>query len=428
MKKTLKHFAVFMLIFLMLPLCGERAKAASTLNMAVFVSKGKTVSLAVLDKKGGLIGATWKSDKPSVAKVSATGVVRGVKSGRATITAKAKKTTRKFYIIVAPEIKTVKLNKTSLTLAGGESYTLKRTVSPNGAKGNVVWKSSKTSVASVTSKGVVKAHKAGTVTITCTVGKKSAKCKVVVKSTASYKVTGKITNAENGEPIKKAQLKFRNGYNNRTGRVVKSTRCDNQGNYSVKLATGKYTAQVSKSGFTTLYLNIMCRKKTGNSSNYESMSVTPKLETGEWRAVLTWGAYPQDLDSHLTGPNGYGGRFHVYYPTANKNAYINGRRVANLDVDDTTSYGPETVTINFNVGKSGTYNYYVHDYTNRYLSSSIYMARSNARVVVYKGNRQMAVYKVPNKPGTKWHVFKIVNGSLKKVNTMSYCSTPAMIE
>ena len=43
---------------------------------------------------------------------------------------------------------------------------------------------------------------------------------------------------------------------------------------------------------------------------------------------------------------------------------------ANLDIDDQTSYGPETITIEtYDVSK--TYVLYVHDYTNRDSSSSV---------------------------------------------------------
>ncbi|MEQ1693899.1 MAG: M23 family metallopeptidase, partial [Gemmatimonas sp.] len=42
--------------------------------------------------------------------------------------------------------------------------------------------------------------------------------------------------------------------------------------------------------------------------------LTPATSGGdEWRAVLTWGGAPNDLDSHLTGPTAAGGRFWINY-------------------------------------------------------------------------------------------------------------------
>ncbi|MBQ9014992.1 MAG: Ig-like domain-containing protein [Firmicutes bacterium] len=66
----------------------------------------------------------------------------------------------------------------------GKKKTLKATVSPsNAANKAVTWKSSNKKVATVTSKGVVKAKKKGKATITVTTkdGKKKATCKITVK-------------------------------------------------------------------------------------------------------------------------------------------------------------------------------------------------------------------------------------------------------
>lgn len=72
---------------------------------------------------------------------------------------------------------TVKLNKSSLSLLKGKTYTLKL----SGTTAKVKWSSSKTSVATVSSKGKVTAKKKGTAVITATAGGKKYKCKVTVK-------------------------------------------------------------------------------------------------------------------------------------------------------------------------------------------------------------------------------------------------------
>ncbi len=71
----------------------------------------------------------------------------------------------------------VKLNKKKITLYVGKTTTLK----VKGTKKKVKWSSSKKSVATVSSKGKVKAKKKGTTTITAKVGGKKYKCKVTVK-------------------------------------------------------------------------------------------------------------------------------------------------------------------------------------------------------------------------------------------------------
>ena len=70
-----------------------------------------------------------------------------------------------------------KLNKKSISLNVGKTYTLKA----SGTKGKITWTSSKKSVATVSSKGVVKAKKKGTAVITAKYGKKKLACKVTVK-------------------------------------------------------------------------------------------------------------------------------------------------------------------------------------------------------------------------------------------------------
>lgn len=79
------------------------------------------------------------------------------------------------------EAATVKISKTRLTLNVGQQYRLKVT----GASGRVRWKSSRPKVASVTSKGLVVAKKAGKARIVATVGGKKYACVVTVKAADS---------------------------------------------------------------------------------------------------------------------------------------------------------------------------------------------------------------------------------------------------
>ena len=79
----------------------------------------------------------------------------------------------------------ITLNKTSLTLNRGKTFTLKATAGPASANNKAVkWTTSNKAVATVTSKGVVKGIKKGTATITAAAtdgSKKKVTCKVTVK-------------------------------------------------------------------------------------------------------------------------------------------------------------------------------------------------------------------------------------------------------
>ena len=154
-----------------------------TLKTKVSVS-GKKVSKAV----------TYKTSNKKVATVNAKGKITAKKKGTATITiySKAdKKKTCKIKVTVGTPVTKVKLNKTKANLNVGKSLTLKTTLSPKKPSNKgIIWKSSNTKIATITSKGVVKAKKAGTVKITATAkdgsGKK-ATCKVTVKKAAVVK-------------------------------------------------------------------------------------------------------------------------------------------------------------------------------------------------------------------------------------------------
>ena len=79
-------------------------------------------------------------------------------------------------------VKSIKLNKTKVTLSKGKKVKLKATVAPSNATDkNVTFTSSNTKVATVNAKGVVTAKKAGKATITAKAGTKKAVCKIVVK-------------------------------------------------------------------------------------------------------------------------------------------------------------------------------------------------------------------------------------------------------
>ena len=77
----------------------------------------------------------------------------------------------------------VKLNKTKVTLTVGKTVKLKLKNAPKGKK--ITWKSSKKSVAAVSSKGIVKAKKKGTAKIIAKAAGKRYTCKVTVKAKAS---------------------------------------------------------------------------------------------------------------------------------------------------------------------------------------------------------------------------------------------------
>ena len=70
---------------------------------------------------------------------------------------------------------------TDVTVSAGKTATVKCTFAPANTTDKIEWSSSDTSVATVSNKGVVTGKKAGTCTITATLGTLTATCKCTVK-------------------------------------------------------------------------------------------------------------------------------------------------------------------------------------------------------------------------------------------------------
>lgn len=136
----------------------------------VYVSKGDTVRLSII---GTSKKVRWSSSNRKIAVVSNKGVVKGIKKGKATITAKVNG--REYRCKVNVEIPSI--SKKSVSLDVGSFTTLKM----KNTKQIVKWGSSNKKIATVNNKGKVKGIKDGKATITAKIGKKKYNCKVTVK-------------------------------------------------------------------------------------------------------------------------------------------------------------------------------------------------------------------------------------------------------
>ena len=158
---------------------------------AATLTEGQTTYLSATVSPAGANGkVTWSSSNRSVATVSSTGKVTGVKAGTATITAKTADggyTATCKVTVTAKKVTGVTLNKSTLSLKAGGSAYLTAKVSPTGASGKVTWSSSDASVATVSSTGKVTGVKAGTATITVKTvdGGYTASCKVTVTAVST---------------------------------------------------------------------------------------------------------------------------------------------------------------------------------------------------------------------------------------------------
>jgi hypothetical protein len=157
---------------------------------------------------------------------------------------------------------------------------------------------------------------------------------------------------------------------------------------------------VKKAGYSTLVARCPCEGMT-----YAISPIMTSLDG--LRVVLNWGPAPADLDSHIVFPGN-----HVFWERKR------GEQVG-LDVDDVTSFGPETITIEKKrFGQK--YVYAVHDYTHLKELDSNALSMSRAKVFVYIGQSLIRSYYVPlNRAGTLWVVFAIDGqGEIHDINSI----------
>ena len=154
---------------------------------------------------------TWSSSDTTVATISASGRVKGLKAGNTTITASMKgkdnvPVTATFAMsVVVPSATGVTLDKTSVNLGFGKTTQLTATVNPKYANQKVTWSSNNTSVATVSSTGLVTAKNIiGTAVITATSvdGGFTANCQIkvqeVVGTTVMIYMCGADLESESG--------------------------------------------------------------------------------------------------------------------------------------------------------------------------------------------------------------------------------------
>ncbi len=252
-------------------------------------------------------------------------------------------------------------------------------------------------------------------------------------------VEGSVINARTVQPLTGVTLKFRKGINNTGGTVVHTANVSSDGNYSIPVPTGVYTITYEKEGFTNAQRSVTVIG--GQTSQVQAVPMITSTVGGNSFAtmILTWGENPNDLDTFLTGPSAVldstatlsGDRFKLAYyqkTFSTRDGYAGpavGNKadpcstptlVAGIDVDDVSSYGPETTTLC--QVEAGTYSYYIHHFSG--LSS---MSDSPAVVTVTTASGVSTAFIAP--PGAAgvntdiWHVFDLDNyGNLTPVNTM----------
>jgi len=176
-----------------------------------------------------------------------------------------------------------------------------------------------------------------------------------------------------------------------------------------QLPYGSYTIQISRSGYNAVEF-YECEHFSALTECSPTLDPTGFVASGGMSVVLSWGLNPSDLDSHLFKLDANNvEQYHIYFGDKTND-------LDSLDLDDVTSYGPETVRIQ-TVDPSSTYLYAVHHYAG---TGSI-TGSSSAQVKVSLDNASSRVFTPPtgesSNLGSYWKVFEIRDGAIFPCNS-----------
>lgn len=156
----------------------------STLPLQVKQKASLSKNVKGLAKGDKIVSCTLSAKDKKIVSVDKKGTVKGKKAGTATITMKflSGATAKVKVKVQKKKVATSKITNVTknITLKVKKSTKLAPFVTPITSKNKVTYKTSNKKIATVSSKGVIKAKKAGTATITVKSGSKTVKVKVKV--------------------------------------------------------------------------------------------------------------------------------------------------------------------------------------------------------------------------------------------------------
>jgi uncharacterized protein YfaP (DUF2135 family) len=212
-------------------------------------------------------------------------------------------------------------------------------------------------------------------------------------------ITGTVLNEDN-QPLSGANVSVKNRSS------VQQT--DATGRYRIPL----YFTQ----GETTAALELVVEKNQAVETIPLSVALTSAtVETTQdvvlttlRQFVLTWGANPRDLDSHIWLPNTQPS--HVYYSNEGSKTSF---PFTTLDIDATSGYGPETMTLHKRA-YAGTYYYAVYNYSN-----STPFSASGAKLEVRSKGGTVLNVTAPTQGSGRWWYVLAMDGTTGEINVVN---------
>ncbi len=153
----------------------DEVEVGNTLNLTATVLPATATDSTVM----------FRSSDMNIATVNSSGEVKGISKGSVTIYVSAGSVTKEVNLTVKVKTTVIKINKDYLVLKQGEAFKLSVSVSPAEADQGISFKSTDSSVASVSDGGVVTAKSTGTATIIVSNGDLSNAVSVIVNKNSN---------------------------------------------------------------------------------------------------------------------------------------------------------------------------------------------------------------------------------------------------
>lgn len=207
----------------------------------------------------------------------------------------------------------------------------------------------------------------------------------------TVRISGCVANA-NGQRVVNARVSSDGVDYSGTSSAIS----DSAGNFVIPIRRGSVaTLAATSAGSFSNSINVGPLNADGSVANCLTLG---QLGSGVTMR-LTWGLNPRDLDSYLITPSGT----RVFYSSTGS---LTAAPFANLDVDDTSSFGPEVITITRLM--VGTYKYAVNNFSGQ---GSGFIGASGARVELSLPGRSVELFTPPGTGETSstnwWWLFEL---------------------
>lgn len=213
-------------------------------------------------------------------------------------------------------------------------------------------------------------------------------------------VKGKVRDALNAKGIAGADISILSPAGEPVSKLFHSRP---EGDFHIPdLPPGAYKVKVAATGYIETVQDFTI---VANEEQTVDVLLSTVLAEETFRAVLTWGQAPQDLDAHVKIIDVATGlvKSDVYYDNY---TFEDANAKVSLDIDNVDGFGPETITFAAFVPGKYKLQFVVNNY------NGVKGAKGNIKVQLFKGRAMLATYTLPaNNPGLtgywNWSAFEI---------------------